>query len=183
MADLRAGAELLRTQVQTHARGLADYIASLEAWRGICMICYHLPRVGSGQSAHARHTFRSCPNPQRFRYLDAKRRATGQAREEPRGTLFQRFRACWMCYNPQVVCDRQRQSPCEFPDIVLPACWAVFQKRPWVEQYLGMLGGCQVADSEERYMLWLGEEREVFGELAFNALAVVDLVLRQMEGG
>jgi hypothetical protein len=37
-----------------------------------------------------------------------------------------------------------------------------------------------VADSEELYMLWLGEEREVFGEPAFNAMAVADLVLQQM---
>jgi hypothetical protein len=37
-----------------------------------------------------------------------------------------------------------------------------------------------VANSEELYMLWLGEEQEVFREPVFNAMAVADLVLQQM---
>jgi superfamily II DNA or RNA helicase len=182
LADLRAGAELLHTKVQVQTRGLADYIVLLETWRGVCMLCYHLPRVGSGQAAHAHHPFKDCPNPRKFQYLDAKRLATNRGREQ-RGAWFKPFAACYLCYNPQVVCDKQTRGRCEFQDIIMPVCWAIFQKRPWVEQHLAELGGSpQEADSEAQYMLWLGEEREVFGEVAFNAMAVADLVLRQMGG-
>ncbi|KAG2000776.1 hypothetical protein GB937_010848 [Aspergillus fischeri] len=62
LADLRAGGEELRRQVQTQARHLADYTASLQAWRGMCMICYHLPRASSGQGSYARHPLQACPN-------------------------------------------------------------------------------------------------------------------------
>ncbi|KAL5050714.1 hypothetical protein BDW71DRAFT_203436 [Aspergillus fruticulosus] len=118
LTDLRAVAELLRTQVQVHARGLAAYIVLLEAWCGVCMICYHLPQVGSGRAAHAHHDFHSCPNPQRFQYLDTKWRATSEARVRWR-SWFKDFTACWLYYNPQVVCDQQQHSQCKFPDIIL----------------------------------------------------------------
>jgi hypothetical protein len=37
-----------------------------------------------------------------------------------------------------------------------------------------------VANSKELYMLWLGEEQEVFREPAFNTMAMADLVLQQI---
>jgi hypothetical protein len=64
----------------------------------------------------------------------------------------------------------------------MPSCWAVFQNKSWVAQYLDTLGGGHVADDEAGYMLWLGEEQEVFGEAASRAIAVADLVFRQMAG-
>ncbi|KAJ0417571.1 hypothetical protein BJY00DRAFT_315861 [Aspergillus carlsbadensis] len=179
IADLQAGAELLHAQVQLHARGLADHMLSLQAWRGTCMICYHLPRTSSGQAGYSLHAFQACPNPARFRYMDAKRLAAKAARQQ-RGGWFPRFLACWMCYNPQAIYNQHCQSQCEFPNLVLPVCWSIFQKRAWVEQYLVALRGRHVADSKEQYMLWLGEEREVFRESAFNAMVVADLVLQQM---
>jgi hypothetical protein len=41
-------------------------------------------------------------------------------------------------------------------DLVMPICWAVYQKHTWVQQYLEELGGGHVADDEVGYMLWLG---------------------------
>jgi superfamily II DNA helicase RecQ len=179
LADLRAGGEELRRKVQTQARQLADYIASLRAWRGICMICYHLPRAGSGQESHARHLLMACPHPRRFEFFDAKKQAQKQGQE--RGGWFQPFSSCYRCFNPQVVCDQQGQGRCEFADVVMPICWAVYQKRSWVRQYLGDLGGGHVVDDEAAYMLWLGLDQSVHGEAASNAMLVADFVLQQMD--
>jgi hypothetical protein len=74
MGDLQAEAELLQTGIQEQARGLADYSGCLETWRGVCMICYHLPRVASGQVGHARHGLAGCVNPERFRFFEANGR-------------------------------------------------------------------------------------------------------------
>jgi hypothetical protein len=66
-------------------------------------------------------------------------------------------------------------------DLVMPICWAVYQKRTWVQQYLEELGGGHVADDEVGYMLWLGLDQPVHGELASNAVLVADFVLQQMD--
>jgi hypothetical protein len=89
LTDLRAGGEALQQQVQSQARHLANYSASLRAWRGICMICYHLPWPGSGQASHARHPLKACPNGQRFRFFNAKKQA--QAQGKGRGRWFGKF--------------------------------------------------------------------------------------------
>ncbi|OKO91810.1 hypothetical protein PENSUB_12978 [Penicillium subrubescens] len=180
LGDLQAGAELLQTRIQEQARGLADYIGCLETWRGVCMICYHLPRVASGQVGHARHGLAGCVNPERFRFFDAKREAQSQG--QGRGGWFRQYSSCYRCFNPQAVCDRLGAGGCQFRDLVMPSCWAVFQNKSWVAQYLDTLGGGHVADDEAGYMLWLGEEQEVFGEAASRAIAVADLVFRQMAG-
>jgi hypothetical protein len=62
----------------------------------------------------------------------------------------------------------------------MTTCWAIFQKKSWVETYLDRLGGGHVAADEARYMLWLGEQQEVFGKPATRAIAVADLVFSQM---
>ena len=82
LADLMAGGELLHLQVQEYTRQREDYITSLHAWRGVCMICYHLPGPEASESSHAQHSLNRCRNQQRFRYFDAKRVAklNGQQR-------------------------------------------------------------------------------------------------------
>lgn len=176
--DLQAGAQLLHAQAQRQAQGLAEYILLLETWRGVCMICYHLPRAASGAESHARHSLGACPNPKRFQYFDAKKQAQAQGRG--RGGWFGQFNSCYRCYNPQVICDQQGQGRCPFQDVVMPACWAVFQKPGLVQRYLEELRGEYVGHDQGMYMLWLGEGRTVFGEEGSNAVAIAGLVLQQM---
>lgn len=180
LGDLQAGAELLQTRVQTQARGLADYIASLEIWRGVCMICYHLPRSVSGQVGHARHTLGGCVNPERIRFFEAKRKAKAQG--QGRGGWFGRYNSCYGWFNPRVVCDQVGAGGCQFADLVMPTCWAIFQNKSWVAGNLDELGGGHVAEDEAEYMLWLGEEQEVFGEVGSRAMTVAEDVFRQMVG-
>jgi superfamily II DNA helicase RecQ len=184
LSDLQAGGELLRIRVQTQARQLADYIASLQAWRGVCMICYHLPCPGSRSrlSSHSRHSLTECLNQQRFSYFDAKREAQRQGQE--RGGWFSRFSSCYRCFNPQVVCGQQGRGQCQYADIVMPVCWAVFRKQGWIQQHLSGLGGGHLVEKgEARYMQWLGEEQSVFGAQGSNATAMANLVLQQINAG
>ncbi|KAL4911644.1 P-loop containing nucleoside triphosphate hydrolase protein, partial [Aspergillus aurantiobrunneus] len=176
--DLQAGAQLLHAQVQAQAQGLAEYISLLQTWRGVCMICYHLPRAASGAESHARHSLETCPNPKRFQYFDVKKQAQAEGRR--RGGWFRQFNSCYRCFNPQAICDQQGQGQCVFKDIVMPACWAVFQKPGLAQQYLQELGGQHVGHDQGAYMLWLGEGRTVFGEEGTNAVAIAGLVLQQM---
>jgi hypothetical protein len=119
-------------------------------------------------------------NPKRFRFFDTKRAAQSQGRG--RGGWFRQYSSCYRCFNPQAVCDRLGGEGCQFRDLVMPACWEVFQNKSWVAQYLDTLGGGHVAEDEAGYMLWLGEDQEVFGEAASRAITVADLVFRQMAG-
>jgi hypothetical protein len=66
--------------------------------------------------------------------------------------------------------------------MVLPLCWAVFQKGGWAEAFLDRLGGGAVIGNEGGYMLWLRGERRMLGERGSNAIAVVECVLQQMSG-
>jgi hypothetical protein len=68
-------------------------------------------------------------------------------------------------------------------DLVMPICWAVYQKATWVQQYLGELGGAHVVDDEAGYILWLGFDQQVHGEMASNAVLIADFVLQQMGAG
>lgn len=181
LQDLECGRDLLRGQIQQRAWGLADYQKGIELWRGVCMICYHLPRVASGQEGHTRHSMEQCGNEQRYRYFDSKKQANAQGKG--RGGWFSGYSSCYKCFQPQRICDPRWRGGCEFPDIVLPLCWAVFQKDGWAEEFLDELGGSAVKVDEVEYMLWLGGERRMFGERSSNAIAVVECVLQQMSGG
>lgn len=181
LQDLECGRDLLRGQMQQQAWGLADYQKGIEMWRGVCMICYHLPRVASGQEGHARHSMERCGNEARYRYFDSKKQAN--AHGKGRGGWFRGYSSCFQCFQPQKICDQRWRGGCEFPDLVLPLCWAVFQRGGWAEAFLNGLGGGAVKGDEIEYMLWLGGERWMFGERSSNAIAVVECVLQQMSGG
>ncbi|KAL4860934.1 hypothetical protein BDV12DRAFT_84795 [Aspergillus spectabilis] len=79
---MQRAANAVYQQQQSYTCGLADYTQSLQSWRGTCMICYHLPGAASGCSGHARHTLNDYQNPARFKYFDAKKKATRQGREQ-----------------------------------------------------------------------------------------------------
>lgn len=176
--DLMTGQKLLYQQVREQTEQLESYTEALAAWRDVCMICYHLPGPESSQGSYTRHSLNQCINQRRFGYFNAKRVAQRQG--QTRGGWFTRYSSCYRCFNPQTVCEQQGRGQCEFADLVMPICWAVFQKRSWIAQNLDALGGGHVTEEEESYMLWLGEEQTVFGEKSSNAVAVASQVLQQM---
>ncbi|CAO3682570.1 unnamed protein product [Umbelopsis ramanniana] len=180
MKDYTAGKTLYVAKVQKQARALADYRASLGNWHGVCMFCKFFPDSASGQVGHTRHTLNDCRKQMKYKFFTAK----NNAKVMPGGKWFQDQCACFTCFNPKFICDKAKGDKCDFPDLVLPICWAVFQKRQWVKDFLDQLGGEYVKTDEKKYMSWLGEQQQVFGEAkASRAHAVVDFVFQQMENG
>jgi superfamily II DNA helicase RecQ len=98
MHDLECGRDLLRGRVQQQAWGLAEYQQGIKLWRGVCMICYHLPRVASGQEGHTHHTMDECGNERRYGYFDAKKRANREG--GARGGWFAGYSSCYRCFQP-----------------------------------------------------------------------------------
>ena len=89
------------------------------------------------------------------------------------------YTACFRYGNPQGVCDVQGSGRCQFPDIIFPTSWAIFHRPlPFgktLEQWTG-----RAFPTEESWMTWLGQEREVHGMQATNAVWVTDYVLREI---
>jgi hypothetical protein len=105
-----------------------------------------------------------------------------QSNENPRRQMVPRTMRLLHLLQPEFICDEAKGDKCEFPDVVLPLCWAVFQKRNWVDKFLGQLGGEHVKTDEKKFMSWLGKQQQVFGEAkASRAHAVADFVFQQME--
>jgi len=53
----------------------------------------------------------------------------------------------------------------------MPVCWGAYQREIWRGQVLKQLAGRDFQD-ELKYMLWLGEEREVYGQKSCNMMFI-----------
>ena len=112
------------------------------------------------------------------------RNAKQTSKDPHAGGGFKSHCACYTCYNPRFICNKGKEEECEFADLVMPICWAKFQNRNWVAQSLDELGGGHVKTDEAKYMLWLGEQQEVFGAAkASRACVVAAFAFRQLDQG
>ena len=151
-------------QVQRNSQQLQGYKDYLQALRGTCLICWILPKSSPDPGSHP---FMQCWSSQRQVFLQAKKRAQQEGAQH--GGWIQWFAGCFSCYNPQIICSQQGQGGCQYPDLVMQACWAIYQKDTWKEDILCQLGGEHVQSSETSYMLWLGQKRAIFGVEGSNA--------------
>ncbi|KUL81288.1 hypothetical protein ZTR_09156, partial [Talaromyces verruculosus] len=151
-------------QVQRDSQQLQDYKDYLQALQGTCLICWILPKSSPDPGSHP---FMQCWSSQRQVFLQAKKRAQQEGAQH--GGWIQRFAGCFGCYNPQIICSQQGQGGCQYPDLVMQACWAIYQKDTWREDILCQLGGEHVRSGETSYMLWLGQKRAIFGVEGSNA--------------
>ena len=177
--DLEAGPPRLRQHIRDQERGFQRYMANLQAVKGVCILCRLLPVASHGQAGE--HTLEQCGRVQKWEFIKGKRAAMDYAKSRGRGWL-PRYAACYRCGNAQEVCPEQGGDAraCEFRDIVFPSCWGAFQREEWRH---GRLREMEVEEhrplqSEQEYMAWLGEEREVFGMRAINAVYVADGVIQ-----
>jgi hypothetical protein len=119
---------------------------------------------------------------QKWEFINSKRAAIEAGKERGGGWLA-KYGACYGCGNAQEVCPEQGQNAqrCEFRDIVFPSCWGVFQRVEWREGRLLEIEKEEHRElrTEQEYMKWLGEEREVFGVQASNAMYIADEVIRK----
>ncbi len=147
--DLEAGGELLRQHVRDAERGLRRYTDNLELLKAGCLVCRLLSGDGMGTEAEraAMHPLDACRSPDKHRFFAAK----AQARQEGlrrfsfgrggRTGWLSKYTACFGCGNPQNVCTRQGQETgqCKYRDIVMPACWAAYQREIWRKRTLPAL--------------------------------------------
>jgi hypothetical protein len=168
------GRQLYRTHVRDDAVNLQRFRERLIALKGVCILCRVHP--SSTARGSAQHTMTQCPNPLRFRFFDSKKMAQQEGGHNHRGWIVD-YAACFRCFNPQAVClHAVTKEPCEFPDLILPACFAAYHREHLRDVVLPELAGREFAD-EAAYMLWLGEKRMVYGTEGSNAMYIADYIL------
>jgi hypothetical protein len=172
------GPKLLRSHNQDEAVKLQAFVRRLELIDGICLVCV----VGDGKpiDEHSRHELRKCNSRLRHRFFAAKSKAINEGEESGNGWLA-KLSCCFTCGLGQMICDKQGQKGCRFRDIAMPGCWGVFQRAEW-QQYLAGITK-QRSPSEEKYMAWLGKEREVYGFQGNNFTYLIDIILRNLLEG
>lgn len=160
--DLKAEGELLQQHVHDAECGLQHYTDNLELLRGSCLLCRLLTGNGVGTEATGAvvHPLDACRTPNKYHFFDTK----AQARQEGqrhfsfnwggRAGWLSRYTACFGCGNFQNVCVRQRQGmgQCRYHDIVMPVCWAAYQREIWRKHTLPTLTK-QSFSTELKYML------------------------------
>ena len=165
--DPTIGSAQRSQQVQQDSQQLQDYKDYLQALQGTCLICQILPKSSPDPRPHP---FIQCWSLKRRDFFQAKKQAQHEGAQH--GGWIQRFAGCFGCYNPQIVCSQQGQGGCQYPDLIMQACWAMYQRMTWREEFLPKLGGEHVQSNEVSYMLWLGQKRVVFGIEGSNAVWV-----------
>lgn len=177
--ELEGGSVRLRQHIRDQERGFQRYMASLQAVKGRCVICRLVPGANLGKGEH---TLERCDRVQKWEFINSKRAAIEAGKRRGGGWLA-KYGACYGCGNAQEICPERGQNAqgCEFRDIVFPSCWGAFQRAEWREGRLREIEKeeSRALRSEQEYMEWLGEEREVFGIQASNAMYVADEVIRK----
>ena len=168
----------LRQHIRDQERGLIRYKTNLQAVKGRCIVCLLVPGANSSQDEH---TLEQCRRVQKWEFINSKRAAIAAGKR--RGGWLAQYGACYGCGNAQEICPEQGQQAqrCEFRDIVFPSCWGAFQRVEWREGRLLEIEKEEHRQlrSEQEYMEWLGEGREVWGVQATNAMYIADEVIRQ----
>jgi hypothetical protein len=172
----------LRQYVRERAQGREEYERRIRQFKGTCFICTLLqacrtPAEGEREIRWLMcHPLKRCDSIFKGEFFGAKKRA--QHRHRDRGWL-KAFVACFGCGQPQDICGQQGGGGCEYADMVLPAAWAVGQLGYAYGKTLKQLAGRHF-ESEEGWMDWIGEEREVHGMRAYQAVWVTDWVMGEM---
>jgi hypothetical protein len=158
--ELEDGSVRLRQHIRDQERGFLRYIANLQAVKGRCIICLLVPGPNLSRDEH---TLEGCRRAQKWEFIASKRAAMEAGKR--RGGWLAKYRACFGCGNAQEICPAQGQKAqrCEFRDIVFPSCWGAFQRVEWREGRLLEIEKEEHRQlrSEQEYMEWLGEGREV----------------------
>jgi superfamily II DNA helicase RecQ len=176
--ELEGGSLRLRQHIRDQERGFQRYMANLQTVKGRCIICRLVPGANSGRGEH---TLDECGRGPKWEFIHSKRAAIEAGKRRGGGWLA-KYGACYGCGNAQEICVEQGQHTqrCEFRDIVFPSCWGAFQRTEWRQGRLREIEREEQRGlgSEEEYMAWLGERREVFGIQASNAMYIADEVIR-----
>jgi hypothetical protein len=182
-----------------YSNRLSEYIREkhirLKEWRqwltdvgDHCPVCY-VQWVRDGRTAawHGKitHVIRDCPRIDREK-LNIWRQ----------GLRFGDFDCCWECALPQSVCrgmqDREdgcrglSALGCEWGDQIVPLLYWIKGDRTWQDKVRLEFGSTGIDGDEDdwhqqqRYRRWLGRGRRLYDEDMTNAIAVWDMVIREV---
>lgn len=177
LGDLQVGSWLHALQVREESELLAEYQEAIHELHGTCILCQVLPWTGQSSTDHG---LQLCRNPRRTQFFEARRTAVQAG--QGRGGWMQAYAGCYYCYHPQRICGGLGRDHCVYPDLVMPACWAIYQHEVWREADLPGLAGGAVLSDEREYMQWLGEKRRIFGIKGSNATIVAGAVFQWLTG-
>ena len=183
-----------------HLNRLSEYIREkhtrLKEWkqwlmevRNHCPVCY-VQWVRDGRTAawHVKvtHQIRDCPR------IDFEK-----LRGWRKGLDFGEYDCCWECALPQSVCrgiqDRENGSQglgelgCEWGDQVVPLLYWIKGDATWRDKVRSEFGftGTHPDDNDwhkqQQYRRWLGRARRIYDEDMTNAIAVWDMVIREVQ--
>jgi Lhr-like helicase len=163
--------EVLR-QDHLKDQALDRYERDLEIMVGTCLSC-------RAQGRRFGHLPQSCSR--RFYWIHAKNEAY-QTRQREGREWIARYVACWDCYQPQDICrvadPEHTETECRFPDMVMPLCYGVYC-RPgqdeWFRKHFQ-----RTFETQEEYMLWLGETASLEGNECIQANCVAALALAEL---
>ncbi|KEF50779.1 uncharacterized protein A1O9_13169 [Exophiala aquamarina CBS 119918] len=185
----------------SHSNRFREYIQEkhtrLKEWRrwlmevgsNHCPVCY-MQWVRDGRTAawyvKIIHNIRACPRVD-FEKLRVWRK----------GLDFGEYDCCWECALPQSMCrgiqDRENGSQgwsqlgCEWGDQVVPLLYWIQGDATWRDKARSVFGftGMHADDNDwhkqQQYRRWLGRARRMYDEDMTNAIAVWDMVIREVQ--
>ena len=189
--NLKAGGQLLWQHIHNIKHGLQCYTVNLELLKNSCLICWLLSDDCADTEAEevTMHVLEACWFINKHHFFEVKCQAmqreqccflSGQGRHT--GWLT-KYTACFECDNSQNVCMRQGQEmgQCKYHNIVMPACWTIFQWEIWCKHTLLGLAG-QAFSEKKEYMLWLEEMKKMHGQQVCNLMYITDNVMTDLIG-
>ena len=186
------GRSEIRSQRWQHTNEESEYRQNMEAIKGMCMVC----RV-SGVNWH--HAAGTCSD--RFGWIRAKTEVMERCRSKKKRWM-PWLKVCWRCFQPQWLCraadpamsegagpskvarrgrgtaaeeSRVNRTECEYRDLVIPLCHAVFKKEARTD-WLRATFNVEFSDVNE-YMLWVGTPAMLAGKecVMANCVAAAQL--------
>ena len=189
--NLEAEGQLLQQHIHDTKCDLQHYTVNLELLKSSCLICWLLFSNCTDTEAEEIiiHVLEACWFINKHHFFEIKHQTMQKEQccflsdwEEHTGWLT-KYTACFECSNSQNVCMRQGQEmgQCKYCNIMMPACWVIFQWKIWCKHMLLSLAE-QTFFREKEYMLWLEETKKMHEQQVCNLMYITDNVMTNLVG-
>jgi hypothetical protein len=111
--------------------------------------------------------------PRRWDWIKAKKDVLDECKRQGKEWMAA-YVVCWKCFQPQEMCRvadvEEEESECQYPDMVIPLCYGVYQGVGGPQWILERFG--RRFHDETAYMIWLGEKGRFGGLVCTQAHCV-----------
>jgi Orsellinic acid/F9775 biosynthesis cluster protein D/Helicase conserved C-terminal domain/DEAD/DEAH box helicase len=154
----------VRRQDYLEEQALERYEHNLQLMGGLCLYCRAMARPFE-------HRAGACPR--RWDWIKAKKDVLDECKRQGKEWMAA-YVVCWKCFQPQEICRvadvEEEESECQYPDMVIPLCYGVYQGvggPRWIFERFG-----RRFHNERAYMIWLGEKGRFSGLVCTQAHCV-----------